>query len=364
MSGLSGINLHIQRVLFPALEEEFGPLTENEQRFVRVLGLVDVASQTSGLQWCGVGRKPHSRAALARAFIAKAVWGFPTTRLLIDYLKANANLRRLCGWECASAIPHESVFSRAFARFALQELPANLHRDLVVEHVGNHLFGHLSRDATAIKAREKPAQRPKPEPEPPVKRGRPAKGEKRPARKKRRIERQPGRSLKKNLKDLPRPCDRGTKINSKNRREHWTGYKLHLDVADGDIPVSAILTSASIHDSQVAVPLAQMSAQRVTNLYDLMDAGYDAKVIHAFSRRLGHVPIIDHQPGYRRPKVPMVPPDKERYRERSSAERVNANLKDNYGGRHVRVQGNRKVACHLMFGLVALTALQLYGLVT
>jgi hypothetical protein len=28
------------------------------------------------------------------------------------------------------------------------------------------------------------------------------------------------------------------------------GYKLHLDVADGDIPISAVLTSASLHDSQ------------------------------------------------------------------------------------------------------------------
>ena len=38
-------------------------------------------------------------------------------------------------------------------------------------------------------------------------------------------------------------------------------------------------------------PLAQLSAQRVTSLYDLMDSAYDAPSIHAFSARLGHVPI-------------------------------------------------------------------------
>ena len=46
-------------------------------------------------------------------------------------------------------------------------------------------------------------------------------------------------------------------------------------------------------DSQAAIPLATMTAGRVVNLYDLMDAAYDAREIHAISERLGHVPIID-----------------------------------------------------------------------
>jgi hypothetical protein len=59
----------------------------------------------------------------------------------------------------------------------------------------------------------------------------------------------------------------------------WCGWKHrgeHLDVADGDIPISAILTSASLHDSQAAIPLATMRASRVINLYDVMDSAYDA----------------------------------------------------------------------------------------
>ena len=39
-----------------------------------------------------------------------------------------------------------------------------------------------------------------------------------------------------------------------------------------------------------------MSASRVVNLYDLMDAAYDAKEIREYSVRLGHVPIIDANP--------------------------------------------------------------------
>ena len=40
-------------------------------------------------------------------------------------------------------------------------------------------------------------------------------------------------------------------------------------------------------------------------------------------------------------------------------ERVFGRLKDEFGGRHVRVRGQGKVACHLMFGMLALTVDQL-----
>jgi hypothetical protein len=49
------------------------------------------------------------------------------------------------------------------------------------------------------------------------------------------------------LKGLPLGCNVGTKKNSKGYKETWIGYKLHLDVADGQIPISCILTSASLH---------------------------------------------------------------------------------------------------------------------
>ena len=52
-------------------------------------------------------------------------------------------------------------------------------------------------------------------------------------------------------------------------------------------------TSASLHDSQVAIPLATMTDARVTNLYDLMDSAYDAAEIREHSEALGHVAIID-----------------------------------------------------------------------
>ena len=60
----------------------------------------------------------------------------------------------------------------------------------------------------------------------------------------------------------------------------------------------------------------------------------------------------------------LVLPEEMRYRERTTVERVNSRLKDEFGGRTVRVRGHAKVRCHLMFGIVALTVDQLIRLVT
>ena len=68
------------------------------------------------------------------------------------------------------------------------------------------------------------------------------------------------------LDDLPSACDVGTKKNSKGYKTSWIGYKLHIDLADGGIPISCVLTSASVHDSQVAIPLAKISHAFMTDL--------------------------------------------------------------------------------------------------
>ena len=98
------------------------------------------------------------------------------------------------------------------------------------------------------------------------------------------------------LADLPRACDVGSKRNAKGHTTSWIGYKLHVDTADGGIPISCIMTSASTHDSQVAIPLGTLTAGRVENLYDLMDAAYDSIEIRAHCILLGHKPIIDVNP--------------------------------------------------------------------
>jgi len=361
MSTLFDICNNIQYSLFPWLEEAHDPLSEKEKRFVQTISLMDLQKYMTKYRWRGKGRMRKDRTSIAKAFIAKAVYNFETTDILIEYLHGCKNLRRLCGWEYSWNVPSKATFSRAFAEFSDGNLTQTVHAAMVKHHYGDKLAGHISRDSTAIEAREKPMKK-KPCVKPPKRKpGRPKKGEIVAPKPPKRLDLQPTRTLAENLLDLPSQCNVGTKKNSKGYKESWTGYKLHVDCIDGDIPVSTILTSASLHDSQAAIPLAQMSQERLTSLYDLMDSAYDAPQIHGFSKGLGHKPIIDNNPR-RGTKVYMDPPTHKRFGQRGSVERVNAYLKDNHGGRNVRVRGSAKVMTHLMFGIIVITATQLFRL--
>jgi hypothetical protein len=79
------------------------------------------------------------------------------------------------------------------------------------------------------------------------------------------------------------------------------------------------------------------------------------------SRSLGHVPLIDHNPR-RGTKIEFSPAEAIRDNERTAAERSNARLKDEFGGKNLRVRGDTKVMAHLMFGILALSADQLMRL--
>ena len=389
---LSRIWQGTQQVLFPNLEMDLAPISEREKEFARMIELVQVDQHIGPYRWVGVGRKPHDRLAIAHAFLAKAHWNLTETKRLIEMLKSSPTISLICGWKTAKEIPSESVFCRAFREFSDGNLLQLVHETMIRNCLGDKIIGHISRDSTAIPAREKPIRKPK---EACKEKGSKDKACKNKACKKKackknackktackkkavrrkavrhspsagelkRLDIQVRRTMAENIADLPRQCDIGVKKNSMGHVFWWIGYKLHIDTMDGDIPVSAILTSASLHDSQAAVPLIQMSTDRHTYLYDLSDSAYDAKRIKDFSREQGHVPIT--APNNRRRKVPVEldPAEKVRYRCRSSAERVNSNLKDNYGVRIIRVRGAAKVMAQLMFAIIALCANQLFRLI-
>ena len=361
---------HIQSFLFPMIWDELGELTAKQKLLISVLETIKLEEY---LPYIGrvPGRPLEDRTAIARAFVTKMVYNMATTRILLDRLESDPTVRRLCGWERKEDVPSESTFSRAYAEFAESRLPERVHQTLIEQHLGEQIVGHISRDSTAISAREKPEKKTAPVETKPKKRGRPRKGEERPkvlTRLQRQAAEQP---LSEMLDELPKACNVGTKRNSKGHTTSWIGYKLHIDTADGGIPVSCLLTSASLHDSQVAIPLAEITNQRVTSLYDMMDSAYDAPQIKTHSRALGHVPIIDTNPrskirkaelkaeAKRRRAANYTLAEDRRYNERSTVERVNGRIKDDFGARMVRVQGHAKVMTHLMFGIVVLTVEQL-----
>ena len=165
------------------------------------------------------------------------------------------------------------------------------------------------------------------------------------------------------LEELPVGCKVGTKKMPFGYKETWIGYKLHADVNDWRAPIRVALTAASVHDSQVAIPLMKLSSDRVDYLYDLMDAAYDAKEIAAVSRSLGRVPLIDRN-SRGREVIPLAPHEKARYKERTAAERFNRRLKEEFGGGNVMVRGAKKVRLHPMFGVIARLADQVLPLIS
>ena len=364
----------VQHELMPELAAEVGGLTPRLEKPIHTLEWVRVEEFVP--RWHGVGRPWDDRGALANAFVAKAVLGLVTTAGLIERLMIDRALRRICGFSFWKKPPDEATFSRAFEEFAQARLAERVHEALIKEHLGEALIGHLSRDGTAIAARERPvsvADTPlvqtaqvqdallpaealvaKETPAPIArKRGRPRRGEVR-APKETVIGRQRGQSLAQMIAELPRQCNRGSKCNAQ-------GYKLHLDTADCGVPISALLSSASMHDSRAAVPLSLMSSSRVTNLYDLMDAAYCSAEQREHSRTLGHVPLIDHNPRGGE-KIKFDAAQAVRYNRRTAAERTNARLKDEFGGNAIWVRGHTKVMGHLMFGVLAPSADQLMRL--
>ena len=182
-------------------------------------------------RWGGVGGPPHERAWLVHAFSAKRVYEFPTTCTLFDALAARPTLRRLCGWDRAAEVPHESTFSRAFAAFAEQELPQQLHAALIPTPLGPHRVSPSAGTPPPSTAAKSP--RPPSPPAPPAsprKRGRPAQGEVRPPPPPKQLDLQGQRTLAENLADLPHACDVGCKRNSKGHQASWLGFQLHLDL--------------------------------------------------------------------------------------------------------------------------------------
>jgi hypothetical protein len=374
---LSRFSHLLQSGLFPVLEEELGELSGTNKRLIAALNLIPLARFIpSSRGW--MGRPSKDRVAIASAFVAKAVYNFENNRDLLDRLASDRQLLAICGWKHVRQVPHESTFSRAFAEFAEMQLPQFVHEALIRETQKDRIIGHIARDSTAIAVRETVAETARQRMEKQKSKSR-ARSRNRKPRKARkagdpptRLERQRTMTLEQMLAELPRHCSSAAKVSADGHNQYWSGYKLHLDVADGQIPISAVLTSAHVHDSQVAIPLSTMTAQRVTPLYELMDAAYDAQEIMDHVRAQGRVPIITPVARGRKSKSviqrnyprQLSPAEEDRFRERTIVERTYGRLKDEFGGRFVRVRGGAKVMAHLMFGVLALTADQLLRFVS
>ncbi len=287
----------------------------------------------------------------------------------------------MCGWRYPNDIPSESKFSRVFKELTDLKIAEKTHERFIEEYLSDTIFFYNASDSTKIPLREKPVKQEKVE-KPKKKRGRPKKGETREPIEPSKLQKQKEMATTREMLSLvSTDCGVGVKQNSKGNKEVWIGGKLHLSVVDGDIPITAIYSGANVHDSSLALPLIKETSKKVTYLYDLQDAGYDADIIRDFSKLHNHRPIIDINPKNSKElkeKIELNKSEKQKheqlnltlssdihhYNQRSSVERVNAYLKDNFGCNKIYYQGAAKVASVLAFGVLSVCIHQSLKLVT
>ena len=361
--------LNLEQSLFPQLQATFGPLSPKEEKLMRILDFAEIETFVSTVQ---ITNPPKDRVEMARAFVAKSVYNFQTTRALIDRLKVDKTLRMLCGWRYHTYIPSESKFSRIFDTFSEQRIAGKAQDMFIEKYLSEVLFFYGSTDSTAIELREKPVKKEKSKKtKTKRKRGRPKKDEIVPPKEPTILEQQEKmQTSQEMLSIISTQCDVGIKQNAKGYRHTWIGGKLHMTVVDGDIPVTAMYSSASVHDSSLALPMICETGSKVNYFYDLMDAAYDSSIIRTFSVNNGHRPIIDINPKNSKVLKAQIALDKSEkeilqslnlyndwdeqcYNQRSSVERVNAYLKDNFGCNKIYYRGARKVASVLAFGVLS-----------
>lgn len=332
-------------------------LTDDQRAFLSMLRLLSEYQPALERSGATTGRPAYEDEPFLRAFLAKSFFRIPTNDDLRKRLIADSNLKQICGF---TEVPSAATFSRRLAFLSkgallvrmLNELGADFHKDRIV--------GHISRDSTAIAAREAPSNRKRDVVQKPKrKRGRPRKGEIRPGKKPSRIERQVRMKPGQAIAELNASCAWGCKTNSQGNVMSWKGYKLHLDVTDLGIPVTAVVTGANVHDSQVAIPLEKWTERKIDFLYSVMDSAYDAAAIANYIREKGRVPLIDPNKRRGAERTTFTPAEKERFKVRTTVERANSHLKDWLLPAQLFVRGSAKVSFILMCGVLALAALKI-----
>jgi len=372
--------LNLEQSLFPQLQDTFGSLSPKEEKLMKILDFAEIEKFVCTVQ---ITNPPKDREEMARAFVAKSVYNFQTTRALIERLEVDKTLRMLCGWRYHTQVPSESKFSRVFDEFSDKHIAGKAQDMFIEKYLSEVLFFYGSTDSTAIELREKPVKKEKSkDAKPKRKRGRPKKGEVVPPKEPTILGQQEKmQTCQEMLSLISTQCDVGIKQNAQGNRYKWIGGKLHMTVVDGDIPITAMYSSASVHDSSLALRMISETSSKVDYLYDLDDAAYDSSIIRAYSVGKGHRPIIDINPKNSKvlkAQIELAKSEKEilqslnlynnsdelHYNQRSSVERVNAYLKDNYGCDKIYYRGATKVASVLAFGVLSVCIHQSLKLVT
>lgn len=272
------------------------------------------------------GRPGHTLLSVLAVHAVKLYFQEKTMTAARDRLLSSSNLRTITG---VAEVPSLSVTSKKTDTLIDLVDFSSILASICSSFYKDRLVCHLSIDSTISEAREKPVKAEKPRRK--RKRGRKRKGAEELAiaqEKEQLYDLMENGCVDEFLSSLEHRCSVTGKKNSKGNMEWSIGYKAHLAVDDNGIIVAHHVTGASVHDSQVAIPLMRMADRRCDYLYALMDGGYTSQRIEAFASSIGKVPIIDRRADRNGNKKEMEPCKAERYKARTTVERTNSELKE------------------------------------
>ena len=230
----------------------------------RLLDLIDIDALVEMLTGPPrVGRPPHERRPIVRAYLASYALGIPNTSALVRRLNNDPALRSVCGF--VEVLPELSTFSRTFQTMAehyselVDQCCAKLSEQLVALLPG---YGDdVAVDSTTVEAYANPYSNADPDASWTKKHSARAKG---------------------------------------SAGEEWVyGYKIHT-IADAthDLPISVMVTTASQNDSSMLRPLIeQAEAQHDwfkvgSESTVIADRGYDSRGNNEYVHHRGAAPVI------------------------------------------------------------------------
>ncbi len=126
--------LNLENSLFPELKESL-QVEEFSTKESKLIKILDFAEIEKLVNTTSLTNPPQDREQIARAFVAKSVYDFQTTRDLINRLHIDKTLRILCGWRYKNDIPSEATFSRAFKEFSELQIAQKAHEKFVAEYL-------------------------------------------------------------------------------------------------------------------------------------------------------------------------------------------------------------------------------------
>jgi transposase len=160
-----GLSFDIQQVFD-------GILTFEHRAFMKILQVIEEFLPAYESKTDQLGRKGYEEISMIRSALAKQFFKIPTVTSLRNRLLCDLALRQICGF---TAVPSEATFSRKFASLAHRKIMEETLGPMVSFYLKGHIVEHISRDSTAIEAREQ-AKNKKREVIPKGKPGRPKKG--------------------------------------------------------------------------------------------------------------------------------------------------------------------------------------------